>query len=930
MASARSPGTVAWGITTIAVPCCMASAVDSDSPEEEDTMGTSVTETTEDLSASDPGLAAPVGLAGWRRHGGPPLSTHAALGSVTVADMVSMASFTEQEDSDDYDADTAHTRQSRVTKQPTAVDIAVMSEEWAYMSSTSRTSSLPGVRTRHQRYRHMAEEGHEYNNNDNECHDGSDAADGEETPMPSPHRLRVNAAKLAGMHAVVGFVLFLAANMKLLTCVLLGHALVLRTGHVSYLVLLVLEVFFLFFQTACVLRDRRLLVRRNRYWTSGMYIRWFCHIVFTIVGLGIFSGWQVLRSIRQIKDVRYRDSFLVELSEGGMFTDSAQQMPRYSSHLCFLFDAPFVARLTRTFVWHGRKMFIDERPDAFDWLVSSSWVLVFHVVIISVLSFDHAVSQYIKDRYVTDHLCSFPLLHYVYRVCEVSNRFIFLAAAIEINKAYWGAGFVLLFMDYWTVFIAITKASGGISKRGWFMTIPLWSADLGLYVDQEGLRSSARALTCILDWTRFIESLIAALILFHRGQRSSLSALIGFWIVAFTTSVCVALRCLLVAPPRADDDGDGELAWGGLMRLEPSEKMHESLWGRAMDDRYTIRNDGLAEHLFSKGIGDQFASLLEICCEYGHLQLSRLVAIKKLGEGGFGRVFQVRDTRNGAEYALKLQRRDTRSDCAVREAQALQRSPHVFIVQLVRIFRTSQLYGILLELCDQDLNKCILGCKGPTGIVEGLPHEQVQHYLACMLLALEHLHRRNIVFRDLKPENVLTVTAESAGPARSHAKLADFGMATSVHNFVAPEMSLGSRSTRSSKNRMTAKAGTLAFMPVEVIDDEEGEEELRDMRWYAARDWYGLGCCLLLMLLGERGGRKVHQSRRQVLLPPSQAEILSSCQQALAESTLSLEAFGLVTGLTEQRARSRANSLRLRGSPFLSAAIEELEDFPPQ
>lgn len=45
----------------------------------------------------------------------------------------------------------------------------------------------------------------------------------------------------------------------------------------------------------------------------------------------------------------------------------------------------------------------------------------------------------------------------------------------------------------------------------------------------------------------------------------------------------------------------------------------------------------------------------------------------------------------------------------------------------------------------------------------------VKHIAAELILALEELHNKNIIFRDLKPENVMI---DSSG----HLKLIDFGL----------------------------------------------------------------------------------------------------------------------------------------------------------
>jgi len=289
--------------------------------------------------------------------------------------------------------------------------------------------------------------------------------------------------------------------------------------------------------------------------------------------------------------------------------------------------------------------------------------------------------------------------------------------------------------------------------------------------------------------------------------------------------------------------------------------------------------------------------------------------VATLGSGGFGKVLKVEDVRSGAFYAMKLQSKNKAAKQAVREAQALNASKHPFIVELVQIFRTSAFYGLLMEFCDKDLNVRILQTESELGRVPGLPAQVAARYATCVMLALEYLHSDCIVFRDLKPENVLISLKDD------HAKLADFGLARRV----APEEGEDGQMVGP---RVSVAAGTLGFMSSEAWDGGPSEEDAGDshgFEWYAARDWYGLGCCLLLMLLGEGGGRKVYASKRTVLLPPAQGDILDLLLQALDEELISEVAFDLVSSLTAAQVNERANSDAMRANGFLQDAIEELQ-----
>jgi len=161
------------------------------------------------------------------------------------------------------------------------------------------------------------------------------------------------------------------------------------------------------------------------------------------------------------------------------------------------------------------------------------------------------------------------------------------------------------------------------------------------------------------------------------------------------------------------------------------------------------------------------AEVVPITARFEDFEIGRPV-----GSGEFGKVFQVMHRSTQEVFAMKrLSKVQYASkgmmEKALREIAVLRAAGgHPFVVRLVHALENSSEWALVMELCPGgDLQQLLLkeGCPG-------LQLDRTRKLTAEVALALEHLHSRRIVFRDLKLENVV-VSAEG------HAKLVDFGLA---------------------------------------------------------------------------------------------------------------------------------------------------------
>ena len=143
----------------------------------------------------------------------------------------------------------------------------------------------------------------------------------------------------------------------------------------------------------------------------------------------------------------------------------------------------------------------------------------------------------------------------------------------------------------------------------------------------------------------------------------------------------------------------------------------------------------------------------------GRYRLGRL-----LGRGATSAVYVAEDIHSGRTVAVKTipASPDLLSRIEV-EIRAAQRLEHPNIVRLLDWGRGSELVYLVWELVDgPSLGKACSERRPTTGWAT----QRIMEVLA----ALEHAHSRDIVHRDVKPENILI-------DANGHARLADFGVA---------------------------------------------------------------------------------------------------------------------------------------------------------
>ncbi|KFG58935.1 AGC kinase [Toxoplasma gondii RUB] len=192
--------------------------------------------------------------------------------------------------------------------------------------------------------------------------------------------------------------------------------------------------------------------------------------------------------------------------------------------------------------------------------------------------------------------------------------------------------------------------------------------------------------------------------------------------------------------------------------------------------------------------------------------------LRVIGKGSYGKVMLVQFHQDGGVYAMKMLRKEAvvrrnQVEHTRTERDVLAWVSHPFIVQMHYAFQTRKKLYFVLEYCPGGELFFHLSRAG-----------RFKEYAACfyaaeVLLALEHLHKYNVVYRDLKPENVLL-------DEHGHVRLTDFGLSKE-----GVEDNCSARSL----------CGTPEYLAPEILS-QQGHGK--------AVDWWSLGALIYEMLTG--------------------------------------------------------------------------------
>ncbi|XP_072237411.1 serine/threonine-protein kinase 33 [Leuresthes tenuis] len=200
---------------------------------------------------------------------------------------------------------------------------------------------------------------------------------------------------------------------------------------------------------------------------------------------------------------------------------------------------------------------------------------------------------------------------------------------------------------------------------------------------------------------------------------------------------------------------------------------------------------------------------------------------RKLGQGSFGAVYEATHIETQTKWAIKEVCRPAAGSTMVEmvdnEINILKQVNHAHIIHLEAIYSTAVMIYLVTECCKGGDLKQLLQQK--TFFTE----DETRHVISCLADAVVYLHKRDIVHRDLKLENILVKNSLDEDDGRIDIKVADFGLSVKPGGVGI-------------ENMMTEACGTLIYMAPEMMSGRGYSH------WC---DVWSIGVIMFMLLCGE-------------------------------------------------------------------------------
>ena len=285
-----------------------------------------------------------------------------------------------------------------------------------------------------------------------------------------------------------------------------------------------------------------------------------------------------------------------------------------------------------------------------------------------------------------------------------------------------------------------------------------------------------------------------------------------------------------------------------------------------------------------------------------------LTLLKCLGKGAFGEVYLTSKQGSKQKYATKkIDKKFTQNPKAKKyldnEINILKEIDHPNIIKLIEVQDTSKFYYLVMELCNGGgLSECL--DEYQKKYKKPFSEEIVQYLMKQIVSGINYLHKKNILHRDIKLDNILInfdseEDKKNKNMLKAKVKIIDFGFARHLEPASLAYSTLGSP--------INMDPGILRKLNKMKHSKDYGYDQKADI--------WSLGTICYEMLIGKC-----------TFDAESMRELVSKVEKGnyFLPTTLSKEAVSFLNGMLQYDAKKRLSAEQLYHHKFLTKKYSEL------
>ena len=285
-----------------------------------------------------------------------------------------------------------------------------------------------------------------------------------------------------------------------------------------------------------------------------------------------------------------------------------------------------------------------------------------------------------------------------------------------------------------------------------------------------------------------------------------------------------------------------------------------------------------------------------------------LTLLKCVGKGAFGEVYLTSKQGTKQKFATKkIDKRFTSNPRSKKyfdnEKNILKELDHPNIIKLYEVHETTQYHYLVMELCNGGgLSECLDYYQKK--YKKAFPEEVVQYLMRQIVSAINYLHKKNILHRDIKLDNILVnfdteEDKKNKNMLKATVKIIDFGFARHLKSGDLAYSTLGSPIN----------------MDPGILRKLNKMENSRNYGYDQKADIWSLGTICYEMLIGKC-----------TFDAESMRELLTKVESGnfFLPTTLSKEAVSFLNGMLQYDLKKRLSSEQLLNHKFLTKPYSDL------